>query len=277
MICAQCNGVRYNITLTDGKYENKNVNEFKSCIHHGGTNEKMLLVATDGERYFFKCQYCRHIETIELGVEKGIHPCVQNPTTQTIDTSESYLRLTVSRSQNYTIQSDNITDFTLALYDDNLNNTMYYLGGTALQSGCAVYLEKGTYYLKVNKNVLGTATLVLNTTPAFTHEYTEWTKHNSTHHIECCEYCGVKGTRMALHYVKQSEISLNIGFCAVCGAKVMLGDDIIQVGPLNIQKVTPNGSYLLPNGIPVLVDEDIEAYLNGTLVWYDKDDLPQAQ
>ena len=57
----------------------------------------------------------------------------------------------------------------------------------------------------------------------------------------------------------------------------MLGDDIIQVGPLNAQKVTPNGSYLLPNGIPVLVDEDIEAYLNGMIVWYDKDNLPMIQ
>ena len=37
------------------------------------------------------------------------------------------------------------------------------------------------------------------------------------------------------------------------------------------------GSYILPNGIIVLVDEDIEAYENGTLVWYDKDDLPQTQ
>lgn len=26
-----------------------------------------------------------------------------------------------------------------------------------------------------------------------------------------------------------------------------------------------NGSYILPNGLVVLVDEDIEAYINGTL------------
>jgi hypothetical protein len=26
-----------------------------------------------------------------------------------------------------------------------------------------------------------------------------------------------------------------------------------------------NGSYVLPNGLVVLVDEDIEAYINGTL------------
>ena len=45
----------------------------------------------------------------------------------------------------------------------------------------------------------------------------------------------------------------------------------------NITKYSINGSYILPNGIIVLVDEDIEAYENGTLVFYDKDNLPQTQ
>ena len=57
----------------------------------------------------------------------------------------------------------------------------------------------------------------------------------------------------------------------------MLKDDIVQVGPMSITKVTINGSYILPNGIIVLVDEDIEAYENGTLIFYDKDKLPQTQ
>ena len=58
----------------------------------------------------------------------------------------------------------------------------------------------------------------------------------------------------------------------------MLDDTIVQVpGMLNVQKVSINGSYILPNGIIVLVDEDIEAYENGTLVFYDREDLPQVQ
>ena len=51
------------------------------------------------------------------------------------------------------------------------------------------------------------------------------------------------------------------------------GESFIQ----NIQKVTLNSSYILPNGIIVLVDEDIEAYLNGTLVFYDRGNVPQVQ
>ena len=35
--------------------------------------------------------------------------------------------------------------------------------------------------------------------------------------------------------------------------------------------------HILPSGIIVLVDEDVEAYENGTLVFYDKDSLPQTE
>ena len=36
-----------------------------------------------------------------------------------------------------------------------------------------------------------------------------------------------------------------------------------------IRYVTENGSYILPNGVIVLVSEDIEAYFNGELIFYD--------
>ncbi len=60
-----------------------------------------------------------------------------------------------------------------------------------------------------------------------------------------------------------------------CGYLVRL-DDIIIVRPEAIMQVSLNGSYILPNGIIVLVDEDIEVYLNGTLVFYNKDELPEV-
>ena len=34
--------------------------------------------------------------------------------------------------------------------------------------------------------------------------------------------------------------------------------------------VSINGSYILSNGVIVLVEEDIESYLDGTLQFYDK-------
>ena len=61
-----------------------------------------------------------------------------------------------------------------------------------------------------------------------------------------------------------------------CGAILNFIDDG-HIGIMNINKYSINGSYILPNGIIVLVDEDIEAYLNGTLVFHDKDKLPMVQ
>ena len=43
------------------------------------------------------------------------------------------------------------------------------------------------------------------------------------------------------------------------------------------QLITLNGSYILPNGIIVLADEDAEAYYNGTLVFYKKGDVPEME
>ena len=36
--------------------------------------------------------------------------------------------------------------------------------------------------------------------------------------------------------------------------------------------ITENGSYILSNGIIVLIDEDIKAYFDGTLVFHKKDE-----
>lgn len=40
-------------------------------------------------------------------------------------------------------------------------------------------------------------------------------------------------------------------------------------------KYSVNGSWLYPNGVIVLVDEDMEEYFEGTLKFYDQDKLPQ--
>ena len=43
-----------------------------------------------------------------------------------------------------------------------------------------------------------------------------------------------------------------------------------------VNRVSVNGSYILPSGIVVLVEEDEEAYFAGTLVFYEKENLPAA-
>ena len=85
------------------------------------------------------------------------------------------------------------------------------------------------------------------------------------------------GTKTNPHVLKKSEMIEGMYDCVLCGHRIPYEDDGFGQIIMNVQKVTLNGSYILPNGIIVLVDEDIEAYFNGTLVFYDKNNLPQTQ
>ena len=111
-----------------------------------------------------------------------------------------------------------------------------------------------------------------------THIYShQWAKYDNTYHIEQCG-CGVTGTRKALHTVRASEIQVGKAPCIGCGGMIRVNqfDGFTQIIQ-SAQKVTLNGSYILPDGVIVLVDEDLDAYYNGTLIFYDKNNLPQTQ
>ena len=62
-----------------------------------------------------------------------------------------------------------------------------------------------------------------------------------------------------------------------CGELLDLNSDMSNIIASINFKYSINGSYLLPSGIAVLVDEDMEAYLNGTLQFYYENDLPVTQ
>lgn len=279
VICAQCNGVRYDVTLTDGKYEGKNVNIYQSCVHHGGTNQEMLLVATDGERDFFKCQYCRKIITLDLSNTTTIDKYVQTNISKSVASNNShYQRLIIDKSGIHTFKAVELENLSITLCDDNLNDTGLITDSVFTSSGSSGYLSKGTYYLKIENSASNSQTLNISVTPPpHTHNYTEYAKYSATHHIQACE-CGATGTVTSPHVVKSAEAGNRLANCMLCGQLILLDNTIVQVPGLNsITQVTSNGSYILPNGIIVLVDADIEAYLNGTLVFYDKDDLPVVQ
>ncbi len=77
------------------------------------------------------------------------------------------------------------------------------------------------------------------------------------------------------HYTSVDN-SKHRSYCE-CGAIISATDGFGEIGHLSALKFSINGSYILPNGIIVLVDEDVEAYFNGTLVFYDRDELPETE
>ncbi len=293
VVCALCNGVRTNlqahgvvpskIDYINGEYvyQNQEVPLMGSCNGaHSPASNNMILVATDGERVFFKCRCCRYIGEAEIVNLPAV------PVHDTLDYCENmggfgykYYNIDIPYDEIFNFKFNADGDFNIVLCDSDFNETDLLDISMYSTNGCDVDLQQGRYYLCVKNTVNTNNEFNMTVTPpCLSHSFTEWTQHTPARHIECCEYCGEKGTITSPHAIRKEDISKLFANCMVCGQLVNLKNTIVNVPEMNkITQVTLNGSYILPNGIIVLVDEDIEAYENGTLVWYDKDDLPQAQ
>jgi len=107
------------------------------------------------------------------------------------------------------------------------------------------------------------------------HEYGSYSYNTNSNHIRTCA-CG--HTQTQAHYIdRYSIVDGRYALCLGCNVLLDLENDYAQLQSLPGVKYSVNGSYLLPSGIAVLVDEDVEAYENGTLQFYNENDLPVTQ
>lgn len=135
-------------------------------------------------------------------------------------------------------------------------------------------LPKGTYYLMpYYENTTGGDTI----TVSVSHEHTAdaYIYFNKSSHIKACA-CGLYTSETSPHVVRAPSGEIKMAPCIYCGVLIDISNDSFP-SIMSITKYSVNGSYILPNGVIVLVDEDVEAYLNGTLVFYDNDKLPMTQ
>ena len=103
-----------------------------------------------------------------------------------------------------------------------------------------------------------------------THDYSDHyiPKTNSTH----ISYCICGSTSIQPHVVSAGAFSSGnkYAICLACGGTATTGIILHQaIGKLPCSE---NGSFILPNGVIVLVDEDIEAYFDGRLEFIYPDD-----
>lgn len=282
VICALCNGVRFavedSITIDAGVYyyENKEALLYGSCNEeHSINGNNMILVASDGERDFYKCRCCRYIEEVEIEYVGSV-PQHSSVSKNLVLFEEQCYKINIKYPGYYNVKIISANASNLQLYNSSWESIDMNSNNVFSSNGEDVNLSKGVYYLRMSNSSSSIVNFNLTIRSRIMHSFTDWTPYSPTQHIECCE-CGATGTVKRNHVVKSSDIDGIKSKCLICDALIDpvygFGESFIQ----NISKVTINGSYILPNGIIVLVDEDIEAYFNGTLIFYDKNNLPQTQ
>ncbi|HHT67361.1 MAG TPA: hypothetical protein GX010_03960 [Erysipelotrichaceae bacterium] len=191
------------------------------------------------------------------------------PTNSNIQNNYALYGLDVVYRKTYNFEISSGCELNVRFYDEHMhlvtfNMTSNYENGV-YRISFRRYLNVGYYYLRVaydDNSDYGTInTKIVNEhSHSYGSPYLWWslTQHRST-----CE-CG--STHLEPHVV--SPGSFNPGdqtaTCILCGGLASIG---MQPASLNNYPTSLNGSFILPNGVIVLVDEDIDAYLNGTLVF----------
>jgi hypothetical protein len=162
---------------------------------------------------------------------------------------------------------------------EDITATSYKLStaefNTVLNSAGTTYYVVVIAYQTSSPATGGYYSEALSVTKTHTHLYGNYVYNNSSTHIRNC-LCGAAETEA--HYVRESDIvDGRYATCLGCNTLLDLTEDMAQVTSSTISHITLNGSYVLPNGIVVLVDEDVEAYMNGTLQFYNSNDVPSVE
>lgn len=182
-------------------------------------------------------------------------------------------------SPSSTIYSPNISNYQIIIYDDNnlVLETIEYGEYSNLHVGTLTNSTSTTknYTIKVfvtDKSTSYNEYLSLSVSiELHPHSYNDsylWKSY--THHFSCCR-CGAKTENG--HAVSSNAFAGGKRYanCLFCGGLAERGFVQIDALSAEVQYVTNNGSFILPNGVIVLADEDIETYLHGNLEFYKKD------
>ena len=192
----------------------------------------------------------------------------------------SIIKFNVLENMRHTFSISANTPVRAVLYDANFNvkfdSQEPYPNDNSIT--LPITLSPGNYLL-VSELLSSTAqsNVTITITPAHSIHQHSWGfgfiyNDRRTHKKSCT--CGETVTEN--HYVSFEDMSDGdkIATCLGCFATLDLTKDIAAVIPTSIMQFSVNGSYILPNGIAVLKDEDIESYLLGTLVFFNGNNFP---
>lgn len=148
-------------------------------------------------------------------------------------------------NSNFVLIDSNSTTITATLYNDNI----YYIS--------LEHSDNATSGI-INVNIIKN--------PNHVHAYDCYIWYNNTKHKKECE-CGTSGGYEP-HVVSQDAFQSGQQYatCLLCGGSASLG--FIGTYSESSYPYTTNGSFILPNGVVVLVEGDIYSYIEGTLMFY---------
>ncbi|MBO7086126.1 MAG: S8 family serine peptidase, partial [Bacilli bacterium] len=175
-----------------------------------------------------------------------------------------FYKLNVSSSTQYDFNVSSSYPIDVILYDSDYNQLTYTdLNNSSSITKFTKTLSSGTYYLRVkyqSNTQAGTIYTSINC-----HSYTDhYVWKNLTEHKSYCA-CGEYTTSFHIVSPDAFQSGLLTAPCLLCNGPASFGG-IIHDGIGNYP-YTLNGSFVLPNGIIVLEEADMEAYLNGTLIF----------
>ena len=151
----------------------------------------------------------------------------------------------------------------LTVVSSSSNSNLQLL--TVDNTGLSPITLTASIYLNGSKLESGTEYSALTFSTYHTHSYSYLWKSYTQHRTNCV--CGIN--RLEGHAVSSGSFIQGNQYatCLLCGGPASMG----FIVPLSLNDLprSANGSFILPNGVVVLVDEDFDAYLNGTLVFID--------
>ena len=169
--------------------------------------------------------------------------------------------LIVNYQSGYTIKVTSSGSVSMKLYDDDFE--VVEISSNPISE---LLYSGHTYYLSVefsNANSYGNITVNIQKNNNHYHNYL-YTWVNYTKHRKICS-CG--SNVLEGHAVESGSFGPGQQYatCIMCGGLASVGfiEPSLRVG----YPTTLNGSYIIPNGVVVLVEDDIESYLDGTLVF----------
>lgn len=188
-----------------------------------------------------------------------------------------------TQNSNVTIPSSNIyfpnvSKYQVVVYDEmgkTVKTTEYGKNsnincGTIINSSNMAKKYTIKVYLVKKENLYNEYLSLSISMPLHQHSYdSTYIWKNYTQHLS---YCSCKAFQIQGHIITSDAFSSSKKYatCLLCGGNAEKG--FIQIDSISnkIQYVTENGSFILPNGVIVLADEDIELYLNGSLEFHIK-------